>query len=96
MQMCGFFFFGDSKADVLRRKLSKLYDRAKQSRQGSALVNLFINVLFERGRLFKSWPVKGCQTRVLVVARTMSPRASVIVSESCGFKQCLLCFCNIQ
>ena len=51
---CVFFFFGDSKADVLRRKLSKLYDRAKQSRQGSALVNVFINVLFERGRLFKS------------------------------------------
>ena len=60
---------GDSKPDVLRRKPSKLYDRANQSRQGSALVNVFINVLFERGRLFKSLPVKGCQTRVLVAAR---------------------------
>ena len=60
---------GDSKPDVLRRKPSKLYDRANQSRQGSELVNVFINVLFERGRLFKSLPVKGCQTRVLVAAR---------------------------
>ena len=60
---------GDSKPDVLRRKPSKLYDRANQSRQGSALVNVFINVLFERGLFFKSLPVKGCQTRVLVAAR---------------------------
>ena len=48
------FFFGHSKPDFLRRKASKLYDRANQSRQGSALVNVCINVLFERGRLFKS------------------------------------------
>ena len=48
------FFFRDSKPDVLSRKPSKLCDAANQSRQGSALVNIFINVLFERGRLFKS------------------------------------------
>ena len=48
------FFFRDSKPDVLSRKPSKLCDTANQSRQGSALVNIFINVLFERGRLFKS------------------------------------------
>lgn len=48
------FFFRDSKPDVLSRKPSKLCDTANQSRQGSALVNIFMNVLFERGRLFKS------------------------------------------
>ena len=47
-------FFGYSKPDVLRRELGKAYDRANQSRQGSALVNVLIINLFERGRLFKS------------------------------------------
>ena len=47
-------FFGYSKPDVLRGEPGKPYDRANQSRQGSALVNVLIINLFERGRLFKS------------------------------------------
>ena len=40
------FFFGDSQPVVLRCKPGKPYDRANQSRQGSALVNVLTFCLY--------------------------------------------------